>query len=181
MPEIATSLPTALVSGNTWVWDRDYAEYPASSWTATAYFEKAGKTFSVAASASGSAHRFTAAAATTAAYPHGHYRIRVRVTDGSQVFIAESGYCDIEVDPAAAGTIDTRTWARRTLDNLLAFLEANAATAQATISIADRTIGRWQLKELDDWRLRLERIVRNEELGNRAASSRNIKVKYGRP
>ena len=181
MPEIATSLPSALVAGNTWVWDRDYAEYPATSWTATAYFEKAGKTFAVVAAASGSAHRFTAAAALTATYPHGHYRVRVRVTDGSQVFIPESAWCDVEVDPAASGTVDTRTWARRTLDNLLAFLEQNAATAQATISIADQNIGRWQLKELDDWRLRLERRVKDEELGSKAASSRNIKVRLVRP
>lgn len=181
MPDVPTILPTALVAGNTWQWDREYADYPVTTWTATAYFENSAKTFNVTATVSDSTHRFTIAAATTATYPHGHYRVRVRVTDGTQVFIAESGWCDIEVDPAAAGTVDTRTWARRTLDNLLAFLEQNALTAQATISIADRTIGRWQLKELDEWREKLERIVKTEELGTRAAVGRNIKVRLVRP
>lgn len=181
MPDIPTTLPTALVAGNTWIWDRSYADYPASSWTATAYFERVDKTFSAAASASGSAHRFTIAAATTASYPAGHYRIRVRVTDGTQVFIAESGWCDVEVDPAASGTTETRSWARRTLDALEQLLEQFATTAIQSGSIEGRSYSRSDLQSLTQWRDKLRVEVQREEMGSKAAASRNIKVRLSRP
>jgi hypothetical protein len=173
-------LPTELLAGSTWQWDRDYGDYPQPTWIATAYFEKADKTFNVAAVASGTAQRFTIAAATTATYPPGHYRIRVRVTDGATVAIAESGWCDIEVDPAAAGTYDTRTDARKMLDAINAFLIGNASTAQASMSIAGRQISRWSLAELTAWRDKLKIEVRTEEQGVSAGRGRNIKVRFGR-
>src|SRR5689334_14971861 len=135
MPDVPSTLPTELIAGNTWIWDRDYADYPQTTWSATAYFEKAGKTFNVAATANGTAQRFTIAAATTAGYPSGRYRLRIRVTDGSSVYIAESGWVDVQIDPAAAGTADPRSWARQTLDAIEAFLLGNASTAQAAMSI----------------------------------------------
>jgi hypothetical protein len=181
VPDVPSTLPTELLAGNSWQWDRDYGDYPQPTWTATAYFEKAGKTFGVAATASGTAQRFTIAAATTATYPPGRYRIRVRATDGSQVFVAESGWCQVEVDPAAAGTYDTRTDARKMLDAINAFLIGNASTAQASMSIAGRQISRWPLAELTKWRDQLKTEVRTEEQGSRAGAGRNLKVRYGRP
>lgn len=181
MRDVPAVLPTALIAGNTWQWDRDYADYPSPTWTATAYFEKHDKTFNVIGTQEGTAHRFTIAAATTATYPAGRYRVRVRVTDGSLVFIAESGYCEVEVDPAAAGTTDTRSWARRTLEAVEAFLEGNASTAQQAMTIAGRSISRWSLAELTQWRKDLRNEVQNEERGNNAGSGRNLKVRYGAP
>lgn len=181
MPDVPAVLPTALIAGNTWQWDREYGDYPASTWTATAYFENKAKTFSTVGVASGSAHRFTIAAATSAAYPPGRYKVSVRVTDGSQVFIAETGYCEVEADPAAAGTRDTRSWARRTLDAVEAFLEGNASTAQQSMSIQGRSISRWSLPELTAWRDSLKLEVQKEQQGSRAGAGRNLKVRYARP
>lgn len=180
MPDVPSVLPTDLIAGNTWQWDREYGDYPVTTWTATAYFEKAGKTFSVAATVSESAHRFTIAAATTSGYPPGRYQIRVRVTNGSQVFIAESGWCEVDVDPAAAGSYDPRTWARRTLDAVEAFLAGNATTAQQSMSIQGRSISRWSLAELTQWRKDLRQEVKTEEQGSRAGVGRDIRVRFGR-
>ena len=180
MPAIPTVLPTNLVAGNTWQWDRDYGDYPASTWTATAYFEKAGKTFSAVATANGTAQRFTIAAVTTASYPSGHYQIRVRVTDGSSVYIAESGWCDIQVDPAASGTVDTRTDARKMLDAINAFLIGNASTAQASMSLGGRQISRWSLAELTKWRDQLRAEVRSEESSGSGGKGRQIRARLTR-
>lgn len=181
MPDVPSSLPSDLIAGNTWQWDRDYADYPSPTWTATTYFENASKTFSVGGTQQGTAHRFTIAAATTTGYPAGRYRVRVRVTDGSQVFIAESAWTEVELDPAAAGTHDTRSWARRTLDAVEAFLEGNASTAQASMAIQGRSISRWSLPDLAAWRDKLRQEVRIEEGGGIAGTGRNIKVRYVAP
>lgn len=178
MPDVPATLPTALIAGNTWVWDREFADFPPSTWTATAYFEKTGRTFNVPAAVNGTSHRFTVDATTTATYQPGRYLVRVRVTDGTQVFIAESVYVEVEVDPAASGTTDTRTWARRTLDAIEAFLEGNASTAQASMSIGGRSIARWSLSELREWRAELRTEVKSEELGTKAAKGRDIKVRF---
>jgi len=180
VPDIPSSIPSELIAGNTWQWERDYSDYPQPTWTATAYFENSAKTFNVAATASGTAHLFTIAAATSAGYPPGRYRVRVRVTDGSQVFIAESGWCDVEVDPAAAGTYDTRTPARKMLDAVEAFLIGNASTAQASMTLNGRQISRWSLPDLTKWRDQLRAEVRTEEQGSNAGLGRNIKVRFGR-
>lgn len=180
MPDVPSVLPTELIAGDTWQWDRDYGDYPQPTWTSTAYFETAGKTFNVASSANGTAQRFTIAAGTTSSYPPGRYRIRVRVTDGSQSFIAESGWCEVQVDPAAAGTFDPRTPARKMLDAIEAFLIGNASTAQASMSLNGRQISRWSLAELTQWRDQLRAEVRAEEQGSRAGVGRNIKVRFGR-
>jgi hypothetical protein len=181
VPDVPAVLPASLIAGNTWQWDREYSDYPAPTWTATAYFENKAKTFSALGVAEGSAHRFTIAAATSATYPPGRYKVSVRVTDGSQVFIAEAGYCEVEADPAAAGTRDTRSWARRTLEAVEAFLEGNASTAQQSMSIQGRSISRWSLEELKQWRKELRQEVQQEDQGSHAGVGRNIKVRYGRP
>lgn len=180
MPDVPAVLPTSLISGNTWQWDRAYGDYPAPTWTATAYFENKSKTFSVVATAEGTAHRFTISAATSADYPAGRYKVSVRVTDGSQVFIAEAGYCDVQADPAAAGMHDTRTWAKRTLDELEALLERFATTAQQSGSVGGRTWSRADLPMLTQWRKDLRQEVRTEEQAGRSGSGRYIKVRPAR-
>jgi hypothetical protein len=171
-------LPTDLVGGVTWIWDRDYADFPRPTWAATAYFEKAGAAFSIAATQNGTAQRFTIAAATTAGYAAGRYRIRVRVTDGASVYIAESGWCDVEIDPAAAGTVDPRSWSARTLAAIESFLEGNASSAQASMTIQGRSIARWALQDLLSWRDKLRAEVRTEEGSTASGKGRDIKVRF---
>lgn len=179
MPDVPSTLPLELIAGNTWIWDRELADYPPTTWTATAFFEKTGRTFSVTGVANGTAHRFTIPAATTSGYQPGRYLVRVRVTDGSQVFIAESVYVDVQVDPAAPGTTDTRTWARRTLEAIEAFLEGNASTAQASMSIQGRSISRWALPDLTAWRDKLKAEVTAEE-SKAKGRGRDIRVRFAR-
>lgn len=180
MPDVPSALPASLIAGDTWVWERELADYPQPTWVATAHFEKQGATFTVVAAANGTAHRFNATALITADYVPGRYRWRVRVTDGTQTFTAESGWLEVEVDPAAAGTYDTRSWAARTLEAVEAFLAGNASSAQQTVQIAGRLITRWSLSELIQWRDKLRNEVRAEGQSGQSGAGRTIKVKLRR-
>jgi hypothetical protein len=171
------NIPTALVVGDTWQWDADYGDYPRPTWSATAYFENAAESFSVASTANGTAQRFSALATATDDFKAGRYHVSVRVTDGVSVKVAETGWCDVAPDPASGAKVDHRSWARRTLDAIEAFLEGNATTAQQSISIAGRSISRWSVAELMQWRDKLRAEVRAEEQGSAAGLGRDIRVR----
>lgn len=179
---ILESIPSEFIAGDTWRWTRDFADYPAGTWTVTYYFENSAQTFNVAGVASGTSHDFTIAAAATAAYKPGRYYWSARATDGTivETIAGESGWIEVKVDPAAAGTKDRRSWARRTLEAVEAFLEGNASTAQASMSLGGRSLSRWSLAELQQWRNDLRQEVRTEEAGANAGLGRNIKVRFGR-
>lgn len=178
MSDIPDDVPSELIAGDTWRWTRDLSDFPAGTWTLTYYFENQDGTFNVAASASGTTHSVTIAAVTTAAYKAGRYRWRARAVGGGITETVEDGWLDVRPDPAAAGKVDVRSWARRTLDNLLTFLEENAATSQASFAIGTRSAARWELDKLTKWQKELEQKVRDEERGARAPNGRNIKVRY---
>jgi hypothetical protein len=175
------TVPKQFVAGDSWSWERDLSDYPATTWSAVCYFENKDGVFQVAGVADGDTHTFTIAAATTATYKPGRYGWRLRVTDGATTTTVENGITEVLVDPAAAGTHDTRSWARRTLEAVEAFLEGNATTAQQSMTIQGRSISRWSLPELTKWRKELREEVRSEDQGTRASARRNIKARYGTP
>jgi hypothetical protein len=175
------NIPASLVAGDVWQWDAEYGDYPAGTWTATAYFQNASNEFNVASTANGTAHRFAAAASATDDFKAGRYYVQVRVTDGTSPATVETGWVQVIADPASEVKVDHRSWARRTLDAIEAFLEGNATTAQQSMSIAGRSISRWSIAELMQFRAQLRGEVRTEEQGSAAGLGRNIKVRYGRP
>jgi len=175
------NIPSSLTAGDTWSWTAEYGDYPAGTWTATAYFENSAESFEVSSSADGTAHAFAETAAISADLGAGKYHVSVRVTDGSSSYVAETGWCEVKADPAAAAKVDHRSWARRTLDAVEAFIEGNATTAQQSMSIAGRSISRWSISELMQLRSELRGEVRTEEQGSSAGLGRDIKVRYGAP
>lgn len=173
------TVPSTLVAGDTWEWTRDLSDYPAGTWTLTYYFAKDGKQFSAAATADGTTHSVSVAAATTAVYPAGRYQWQARVTAAGESFTVESGWVQVQANPATS-TADPRSWARRTLDAVECFLEGNASTAQQSMTVQGRSLARWPLAELLQLRDKLRQEVRTEEQGSAAGLGRNIKVRFGR-
>lgn len=157
------SVPAELIAGDLWSWVRSLSDYPATTWTLTYYFENAGKTFSVQATASGSDYAASIAAATTTAYQPGKYRWRARVTSGSESYTIESGWLTVKADPAAAGTYDTRSHARKVLEAIEATIEGRATNDQLSMSIAGRSISRTPMTELVDLRERYRLLVSDED------------------
>lgn len=175
------NIPASLIAGDTWEWSAGYGDYPAGTWAATAYFENSSEAFSVSSTADGTEHLFAAAAAATDDFKAGRYFVQVRVVSGSESYTVESGWCYVKTDPASSVKVDHRSWARRTLEAVEAFLEGNATTAQQSMSIAGRSISRWPISELMQFRNELRAEVRTEEQGSAAGLGRNIKVRYGAP
>lgn len=174
-----TKVPVELVAGDTWTWTRELSDFPAGTWIATVYFENSDETFSAVATASGLAHSFLILASTSTTYKPGRYGWRLRVTDGTTTTTVESGITEVLVDPAKSGTVDTRSWARRTLEAVEAFLENNATTAQASMSIQGRSISRWALPDLIDWRNKLKAEVTAED-SKAKGRGRDIRVRFVR-
>jgi hypothetical protein len=176
---VTDQVPSELVAGDTWAWTRDLSDYPAGTWTLTYYLRKDDKLLTVVAGASGTTHSVSVLAATTAAYPAGRYKLQARVVNGaiSYTLDDEARWVDVLPNPAAAGNSDPRSWAARTLAAVEAFLEGNATTAQASMSINGRAISRWTLAELRQWRDQLRGEVRAEEQGANAGLGRDIKVR----
>lgn len=171
------TVPAQLVAGDTWSFTLTDGEHTAPAYSATIYFENAGATFNAASADSGNDHAFAIAAATTAAYTPGRYKWFVRVTDGSNAYTVSEGWLEILVNPAATGTHDHRSDARKMLDAINAFLIGNASTAQKAMSINGRSLERHTLPELTQWRDQLRNEVRTEERSGRAGLGRNIKVR----
>jgi hypothetical protein len=173
------TVPSNLVAGDTWEWTHDLSDYPAGTWTLTYYLTKAGVSVPVVATADGTTHEVSVPAATTATYGAGSYRWTARVTSGSDAFTVEDGWVAVAANPATS-TADPRSDARQMLDAITCFLKGNASTAQASMTINGRSISRWPLAELTQWRDKLRGEVRAEEQGESAGLGRDIKVRFSR-
>lgn len=177
---MSVTIPAKLIAGDTWEFTFSHGDYSAPTWDASVYFENAAATFSATASDDGSDHAFSIAAATTAAKQSGRYKWSIRVTDGTDSYTVETGWVEILADPAAAGTHDPRSDARKLLDALNATLLGRATSDQLAMSLNGRSISRTPLPELRQWRDQLKQEVRTEEQGERAGLGRNIKVRFSR-
>jgi hypothetical protein len=177
---IPDQVPSTLIAGDTWVFTRGYGNYPQPTWVATLYAEMSGSQINATATASGTAQSFNVVASTTSGYKTGRYKWWVRVTDGTSSYTVEDGWFDIKPDPAASGTRDQRSWARRTLDALESTLEGRASSDQLAMTINGRSLSRIPLQELLTWQDKLRQRVRTEERGATAGSGRNIKVRFSR-
>lgn len=177
---MSVSIPAKLTAGDTWAFTFTHADYSAPTWSASIYFENAAATFSATATDDGSDHAFSIAAATTADKVAGRYKWSIRVTDGTDTHTVETGWVDVLTDPAAAGTHDPRSDARKLLDALNATLLGRATSDQLAMSINGRSLSRTPLPELREWRDQLKQEVRTEEQGENAGLGRNIKVRFGR-
>ena len=179
---IRDAVPAKFNAGDTWRWTRDLSDYPATTWSVTYYFENEARQFSQAATADGTSHAVVIAAATSADIPAGRYRWFARAVSGSisETIEGEDGWLEVLPNPAATGTRDHRTWARKALDALEAALLGNATADQLAVTINGRSISRIPLAEKTAWRDKLRTEVAAQEAGTNASKGRFIKVRLGR-
>lgn len=118
-------LPTTFTAGDTFSALQSWPSYPASSgWVGKLRLvpRSTGTPIEVTATASGDAHQFTVAAATTANWTAGPYSVVTWVERAGEVrTIGTADQITVAPNPRTlAGALDTRTQARKTLDDLLA-------------------------------------------------------------
>jgi len=157
-------IPAVMRAGDTITWRRCLADYPASAgWQLQVTLVGATEVYSANSVADGDDHVFTIAASATALWEPGGYQALETATKAAERFSLYSTRVTVQPDLAAAiaGT-DTRSHARKVLDNINAWLESKSVTAGET-QIGERRIRNYDLTDLLALRDRYAALVRSED------------------
>lgn len=170
MVGLPAELPSEITAGDTAAWRRSLPGYaPADGWTLKYALVGRAASYVLEASADGDSHAVSVPAADTAQWLAGTYTAVEYVTKGDDRKTLRSVAMIVRPDLAAAsGGIDTRTHARRVLDNITAYFESKSLTA-AAFRLGERQLQSYPLTELMALRDRYAAIVRREECGASAS------------
>ena len=147
---IPSDEPARLRAGDTWKWTRTLGDYPAGTWTLKYRFKNAAGGFEITATADGTDHAVTVAAATTGAYAAGSYQWIAWVESGAEKYTVDEGTLEVEPDyrsGTATAALDDRSHARKTLAALQAWIEGRDP-AVAEYEIAGRRMKYIPVKDL---------------------------------
>lgn len=174
---IPTCEPTQIRAGDALQFARSFSDYPPSDWTLKYYLRGYGlDKIDITGSTSGSEFLVSVAAATTSTWRAGVYDIVgvvVSATERNQIY---AGRVEVLPDFAQAeNNFDTRSQARRTLDNINAVLESRASSTILNSTIEGTIFERLNHEQLLTLKDRYEVIVANEE---RAAGIRRSKTVF---
>lgn len=167
-PANVVRLPCEIPAGDSLAFRATLPDYPASQgWSLTYTLAATSGVYSIPTTADGDAHVVAVAAATTAAYAAGRYRVQATVSNGTDRHTVDA--FDVRVLPnlvAAVAPVDTRSHARKVLDAIEEYIETGSATA-ASVQIGIRQVQNIPLPELLAFRDRYRIEVRREESGGR--------------
>lgn len=180
--DIPTIEPTRLVAGDTLKFKITLGDYPANeSWVLTYTLVKASTRITFDATANGTDHLVTVAAATTAAYAVGDYDWRAQASKAGEVFTVRTGR--IEIVSAFSAATDARTHARTVLENIEAVLESRASSAVAEYEIAGRRLKNIPIGELlqlrDKYRGEVAREDAASDIARGLGDRRRVYVRFG--
>lgn len=123
MVDIPTKEPTIFTAGDTVKWTRDLPDYlSGDGWVLTYAFRNGAGKFDATASGAGATHSVTIAAATTKQVSPGVYQWAAYVTKAaaSERYEIARGAVVVLQNMAEAAAVDTRTTARKAVDDLRA-------------------------------------------------------------
>ncbi len=160
---IPTAVPASLRAGDTATWRRLLTDYPApDGWTLSYALVKAGQQILIPASADGDAYLVEVADASTAAWTAGTYAYQERVSQSGKSYTVSTGSIEILASfAAAAGGLDARSHAQKTLAALEAWIE-NHDPAVAEYDIAGRKMKYISIPDLLTLRDQYRREVRGQ-------------------
>jgi hypothetical protein len=176
-----TTEPTQIRVGDTLEWTKSLSDYPATLWTLKYAFRNASNSFDITASADGTDHSVSVAAATTSAYVAGEYTWVGYVLDiatGLERHTVSSGNATVNPDLAVAGAVDGRTYAKRTLDAIQAVIENRASIDQQSYTIHDRQLSRMSVDDLFRFREQFKGEVAAEEAAQSGVSAKRISTVF---
>lgn len=173
MPDIPSTEPSALRAGDTWKWTRTLADYPAPTWTLKYRFKHpTAAGFEIVASASGTDHSITLAAADSGKTA-GTYSWIAWVEGGSsEKYTVGEGVVEITADyrsGAATTVLDDRTHAAKVLAAIEAWIEGRDM-AVAEYEIAGRRMKYIPIADLVKLRNRYRQEVATEEAQRKLAA-----------
>ena len=162
---VPTTVPDDFVAGDSWRFDLSFEDYPAGTWTATAYFRGAGS-LDVTATASGTTHQFRKDDAATAALAAGVYRYFIKVTDGTDTFTVDQGQVEVLPNAATATATQLQTHAEKALALVEALLEGRLVDGVEAAAIFGRSWEKTSMAELKKLRAGyLAEVVRQRYRG----------------
>lgn len=135
----------------------------------------------MAATAEGSAHVFTADAATTASWAPGSYWFSLRTTKGADVLEAGKGSIEVLPDLAAqAAGYDGRTQNEIALENINAVLAKRATRDQQRYTINNHELWRTPIADLIKLQAFYRAAVRREKAAKNGVSTfgRQVYVRF---
>lgn len=184
MVPIPTSEPTLIYAGDTVRWQRCIVGYPASEdWVLTYILLNASAKIVLSGTANGDNHSIYADAASTAEWSAGRYSWRAQISKDGDAFTVGEGQLTIQPSFDAAATLDTRSFARKALEAVEAYLANPDHLTAAEYQIAGRSLKRHTLPELMAHRDRLKVEVAREDAANRLSAGlpdrRRVFVRFG--
>lgn len=175
--------PAQLIAGDSAKWLKSLPDYlPLDGWLLTYTLVNATSKISFSASAQDDAHLVNVAPAASTGWAAGIYAWRASVSNADETHTIASG--TITVAPAfGVDTLDARSFARKALANVEAYLENPQNLTSASYSIAGRTLSRHAIPELLKLRDRFKFEVLQEDSADRAARGlpdrRRVFVRFG--
>jgi hypothetical protein len=157
--------PQQVRAGDTWTWtysDPSYADY-----TLTYYLRNATNKIDISATADGYDYTVEVDAVSTLLYKPGTYSWIRRISGADGTFTTGEGSIVVLPNLALAVAQDARSYAKKALDNIEAYLIDPNNIAAASYSIGGRSLSRWSRSELLVEREKWLGEVRSEEAAKR--------------
>ena len=183
------NIPATLQIGDTWEWDDSLSDYPAPTYTLKYALRKYGLSIiNITASADGTDHAVSVAAATTAGYVAGDYSWSAFVETGSgdslERYTVGSGTTKLlPALFAAKSTDDNRSHAQKMLDAIEATMEGRASHAELSLTVNGKAIQYFKPAELIQWRSFYRSEVQKEKQEERIAqglgTGKRILTRFG--
>lgn len=165
-----TREPTSIVSGDTVTFQKDLADYPASTWTLK-YTVAGASVNTYTAAASGDSHLVTIAASATATFAAGDYLLTGYVEKDSERHTVYSGSLTVKADPTGISAgYDPRTHAKKTLDAIEAVIAGRAGSDVSAYTIGGRSLTKIPIPELVQLRQVYKGEVAREKRAARIAA-----------
>lgn len=190
MYSVPTQEPTQIVAGDSAIWTKSLAQFPATEGWTLSYnlLRPDGKnfyTFAATTATNGIDYSINVLPAVTQPWVPGLYNIQGKVSKAGPPIESHTVWTgQITIAPglsAAAG--DTRSHAKKVLDNLKAVMESRATDDILDSVVEGTVIRRLPIEQLMLLRDRYEKIYKGElaaaRIANGQGSGRNIFVRLG--
>lgn len=173
------SVPASIRANTTAKWTESLSYDTADGWSASYVLSASGlPTITIDASSSGTDYTVDVKPTTTRTYPSGNYTYVLKVTDGTDTFVVESGTIEIIADNATGNKLlDAQSY----LDAAEEEYQERVTGKPSSYSIKDRSLTRMDadelLKAISYWRKRVRQLDDEER---RAKGQKSKRITYAR-
>jgi hypothetical protein len=188
----STIEPTTIIAGDFVTWSRSLPDYPAPLYVLSYAIVGSAGTMAVTASADGTDHLIEIegdsqtgppAVVGTEDWAAGLYRWTAYVTEvaTSRRTTIGTGSLTVEADPATQSATDTRSHARKVVDELERILESPKKLAQQSVTVDGKTL---QWRDIDQLHSLLSKyradVQREDAVASGAAPFASVKFAFTR-